>query len=133
MQSANQASPYGHMYPCRILLPMPAMITRVLSERQTKNRSQFGTQKKRYYPILFWCFSSFLSYRVSFFLPPPPNLTMSQAHHKFLYLENFRGGQFKLYRAWDLVKLGGGGQKKSHPVSLSLWVWPLRKVWGGKG
>ena len=31
-----------------------------------------------------------------FFLPPPPNLTMSQALYKFLYLENFRGGQFKL-------------------------------------
>ena len=50
-------------------------------------------------------------YRVSFFLAPP-NLTMSQAHHKFLYLENVRGGQFKLYRAWDLVKLGGGAEKK---------------------
>ena len=56
-----------------------------------------------------------LTYRVSFFWPPPPNLTMSQAHFKFLYLENLRGGQFKLYRAWDLVKLGGG-QKKRHPV-----------------
>ena len=36
--------------------------TRVLSERQKKIRSQFWTPKKRYYPILFWCFSSFLSY-----------------------------------------------------------------------
>ena len=43
-----------------------------------------------------------------FFLAPP------QAHYKFLYLENFRGGQF-LYRAWDLVKFRGG-QKKKHPV-----------------
>ena len=35
-----------------------------------------------------------------FFCPPPPNLT----HLKFLNLENFSGGQFKLYKAWDLVK-----------------------------
>ena len=30
-----------------------------------------------------------------------------------LYLENFRGGQFKLYRAWDLVKFRGGQKKKN--------------------
>ena len=47
-----------------------------------------------------------------FFFWPPTNLAMSQAHYKFLYLENFRGGgQFKLYRAWDLVKLGGARKK----------------------
>ena len=34
-------------------------------------------------------------YRASFFSGPPPNLTKSQAHYKFLYLEDFRGGQFK--------------------------------------
>ena len=54
-------------------------------------------------------------YRVSFFWPPL-NLAMSQAHYKFLYIGNFRGGQFKLHRAWDLVKLGGGARKKRHPV-----------------
>ena len=48
-----------------------------------------------------------------FFSGPPPNLTMSQAHHKFLYLENSGGGQFKLYRAGDLVKLGEGQKKKT--------------------
>ena len=64
-------------------------------------------------------------YRVSFFLAPP-NLTMSQAHHKFLYLENFRGGQFKLYRAWDLVKLGGARQKKTPCIFLNKSiVYPL--------
>ena len=51
-----------------------------------------------------------------FFLAPS-FLTKSQAHYKFLYLENFRGGQFKLYRAWDLVKFRGG--QKKHPVG---WV-----------
>ena len=35
---------------------------RVLSERQKKNRSKFWTLKNRYCPILFLCFSSFLSY-----------------------------------------------------------------------
>ena len=53
-------------------------------------------------------------YRAFLFLAPS-FLTKSQAHYKFLYLENFRGGQFKLYRAWDLVKFRGG-QKKKHPV-----------------
>ena len=48
-----------------------------------------------------------------FFFWPPLSLAMSQAHYKFLYLGNFRGGQFKLYRAWDLVKLGGGQKKKT--------------------
>ena len=46
-----------------------------------------------------------------FSLTPAPNLTKSQAHYKFLYLDNFRGGRFKLYRAWDLVKLGGPEKK----------------------
>ena len=46
-----------------------------------------------------------------------PNLTKSQAHFKFLYLENFRGGQFKLYRAWDLVKFRGARKEKKHPVA----------------
>ena len=44
---------------------------------------------------------------------PPPNLTKSQAHYKFLYLGNFWGGQFNLHRAWDLVKLGGTQNKKN--------------------
>ena len=57
-----------------------------------------------------------------FFAPPPPNLTMSQDHYKFLYLENFRGGQFKLYRAWDMVKSGGGKKKKKHPVAHGIGV-----------
>ena len=35
---------------------------RVLSERLKKFGVNFGIQKKRYYPILFWCFSKFLSY-----------------------------------------------------------------------
>ena len=52
-----------------------------------------------------------------FFLAPP-NLTMFQAHNKFLYSENFLGGQFKLYRAWDLVKLGGARQKKTPCIFL---------------
>ena len=45
-------------------------------------------------------------------MPPPPKLTKSQAHYKFLYLEYFRGGQFKLYRVWDLVKFREGANKK---------------------
>ena len=58
-----------------------------------------------------------------FFFWPPPDLTKSKSYYKFLYLENLRGGQFKLYRAWDLVKFGGGGgQKKKHPVVRSLTV-----------
>ena len=57
-----------------------------------------------------------LTYRVAFFSGPPPNLTKSQAHYKFLDLGNLGGGQFNLYRAWDLVKLGGG-QKKKPPCS----------------
>ena len=48
-----------------------------------------------------------------FFSGPPPYFTKSQAHYKFLYLDNFRGGQFKLYRAWDLVKFRGGQKKKN--------------------
>ena len=35
---------------------------------------------------------------------PPPNLTKSLALYKFLYLENFGGGHFKLYRAWGARK-----------------------------
>ena len=46
-----------------------------------------------------------------FFFCSPPILTKSQAHYKFLYLENFGGGQFKLYRAWDLVKFRGEQKK----------------------
>ena len=30
-------------------------------------------------------------------------------HYKFLYFEHFRGGLFKIYRAWDQ---GGGPEKK---------------------
>ena len=56
-----------------------------------------------------------------FFFWPPPNFTKSQAPYKFLYLENFRGGQFKLYRAWDLVKFRGG-QKKKHPVPAGFFL-----------
>ena len=44
-------------------------------------------------------------YRASFFLAPPPNLTMSQAHNKFLYLENFRGGQKKRHPVVYIVYL----------------------------
>ena len=44
---------------------------------------------------------------------PPPNWTKSQAHYEFLYLGNFREGQFNLQRAWDLVKLGGARIKKT--------------------
>ena len=44
-----------------------------------------------------------------FFSAPPP---LIQAHYKFLYLRNFGGGQFNLHRAWDLVKLEGGQNKK---------------------
>ena len=52
-----------------------------------------------------------------FFFWPPLNLAMSQSHYKLLYLGNFRGGQFKLYRAWDLVKLGGGVAEKKTPCT----------------
>ena len=50
---------------------------------------------------------------VFFYSGPPPIFTKSQAHYKFLYLGTFWGGQFNLHRAWDLVKLGGGQNKKS--------------------
>ena len=50
---------------------------------------------------------------------------MSQAHLKFLNLDNFRGGQFKLYRAWDLVKLGGGQKKKD-----TLYITKYRVIAG---
>ena len=41
-------------------------------------------------------------------------MTKSLALYKFVYLEKFGGGgQYKLYRAWDLVKLGGVQKKKS--------------------
>ena len=60
-----------------------------------------------------------------FFFWPPTGLTKSQAHYKFLYLENFRGGQFKLYRAWDLVKFRGG--QKKNPVHG--WEVSLLKGW----
>ena len=57
------------------------------------------------------------TYRVAFFSGPPPNLTKSQAHYKFLDLGNLGGGQFNLYRAWDLVKLGGGQKKRPPCIS----------------
>ena len=65
------------------------------------------------------CFHS-KTYRVFFFLAPP-YLTKSQAHYKFLYLENFRGGQFQLYRAWNLVKFRGG-QKKKNTLYIARYV-----------
>ena len=53
-----------------------------------------------------------------FFFWLPPNFTKSQAHYKFLDLEKLGGGgQLNLYRAWDLVKLGGA-QKKNPPCML---------------
>ena len=57
------------------------------------------------------------SYRVAFFSGPPPNLTKSQAHYKFLDLGKLGGGQFNLYWVWDLVRLGGG-QKKRPPCRI---------------
>ena len=37
-----------------------------------------------------------------------------------MYLDNFRGGQFKLYRAWDLVKLGVTRLSKTHKMVRHL-------------
>ena len=62
---------------------------------------------------------SVMSYRVIFFFWTPPNLTKSLALYKFVYLDKFFwGGQFKLYRAWDLVKLGGVQKEKKLPCMM---------------
>ena len=61
----------------------------------------------------------------------PLNLAVSQAHYKILYLGNFflgGGCQFKLYRAWDLVKLGGA-RKKRHPVYKNHRIDPNPPFW----
>ena len=61
-------------------------------------------------------------YRMALFSGPPPNFTKSQALYKFLYLENLGGGgQFSLYRAWGLVKLGGGAEKRA-PLYMGFFV-----------
>jgi hypothetical protein len=54
--------------------------------------------------------SSLVSYRVAFFSAPPPlNFSKSQAHYKFLDLENFGGGRFLFARAGFFEQFGGGG------------------------
>ena len=67
---------------------------------------------------LYWRLVTWQIVQGVFFLAPP-NLTKSQAHYKFFYLDNFRGGQFKLCRAWDLVKFRGDQKKK--PPCLLYW------------
>ena len=60
---------------------------------------------------------SFVIIQGFFFFSLHPNLTKSQALHKFLDLGNLWGASSDLYRAWDLVKLeGGGARKETHPV-----------------
>ena len=60
-------------------------------------------------------------YRVSFFLAPP-NLTMSQAHHKFLYLENVRGGPVQIIQGLGLSQIRGGAEKKTPCIKDRAWV-----------
>ena len=55
-----------------------------LARRRKKIRSQFWTPKKRYYPILFWCFSSFLSY--NFFKKSKNAKILNSNTYKFKFL-----------------------------------------------
>ena len=48
-----------------------------------------------------------------FFLAPPPNFTMSQAHYEFLYLEHFRGGPVQIIKGLGLSQIRGGPEKKT--------------------
>ena len=51
--------------------------------------------------------------------PPPPNFTKSQAHYKFLDLENL-GGAVQFIQGLGLIQIRGGARKKSHPVHPSF-------------
>ena len=99
------------------------MASRVLSERQKNIRSKFWTLKNRYYPILFLCFSSFLSY--NFFQQ------ILFTKKKFQHLKKsellFSGGPEHIILNYVLYNFGlHFGQNLFLPTKFyaTIFIWP---------